>query len=116
MIGQTIEAPLKRLSNVSLVMAASVNVKVGDRLYLPYRFEWAVGEPSAWKDFCGKYMSKDCTLRKILVREIDIAGCKSREIRFLVKFDDGFEREINSEALVAWNARGVQKELVTRSS
>lgn len=106
----TASKPVIEVESCRLTMSARVEVRVGDRLHLPYRIEWVAGEPSPWIEFCKKYMQKDCTLKKILVQEVEIAGSKFRNVRFLVKFDDGMERDIDSSSLHIWNPRGALTE------
>ena len=97
-------------------MTTRTNVRVGDRMHLPYRIEWAVGEPNEWRAFCKKYMKQDCRLQEIIVRETKCDSDTQVTIKFLVRFADGYEREVTPTALLAWDARPATGKLLQRGS
>jgi len=89
------------VNNVRLVMKSSIEVKKGDRLIFPFSIEVKCAEPSEWQNFHNKYAGQECTVLDISVCENMLPDFRVRDVRFLVKFDDGVERNISSNSLVA---------------
>jgi|GEM_PF-3797563 len=91
----------KAIVRTKVRMRADIKVAVGDILLYPYSSEVGAGEPSTHKSFHAKYSNQHCTVRRIKKADVGVSPLRPQiRILFKVRFADGTENELLSDAFV----------------